>query len=414
VPFCGCSPGRDRMLPLSYRETELEATLTRAEAAVDERVGIVQQVGEQASFPLPYYLAANAGTEGFSDASAAPYAAGAAADWNEAYMKALGEALERYAAGVYRNPEFRQAPATALSDAVSPERFVTSDSYDPDPTAERPWVPGLDLDSEDGVWLPAEVVHYPAPEQRIKPPITTGLGLGSSTVEATISGLSEVIERDATMLSWYSDYDPLGLSIDDERFRELEKRAASEDLTVSITLLTQDIDVPVVAATVHREGGEWPRFAAGSGADLDPVDAATGALAEALQNWIELRDMGPEQAADEGGAIAEYADFPDRARELTHPETTIPAESVGDDADLEGAEALETLVERVRAVNLTPYAARTTTRDVASLGFEGVRAVIPEAQPLFTAEPFFGDRLDRVAASMGFEAKPGRAYHPFP
>ncbi|KPN32126.1 bacteriocin biosynthesis docking scaffold, SagD family [Halolamina pelagica] len=51
---------------------------------------------------------------------------------------------------------------------------------------------------------------------------------------------------------------------------------------------------------------------------------------------------------------------------------------------------------------------------MAALGFEGVRVVIPEAQPLFTGEPFFGDRLDRVAASMGFEAKPGRAYHPFP
>ncbi|MBP1988118.1 YcaO-like family protein [Halolamina salifodinae] len=414
VPFCGCSPGRDRMLSLSDRETDLEEALSRAEAAVDERVGIVEQVGEQASFPLPYYMAANAGTEGFSDASAAPFAAGAAADWNEAYMKALGEALERYAAGVYRNAEFRHAPATALDNAVSPDRFVTSDSYDPDPAAERPWVPGLDLESEDGVWLPAEAVQYPPPEQRIKPPITTGLGLGSSTVEATISGLSEVIERDATMLSWYSDYEPLGLSIDDERFTELEKRAASEDLTVTVTLLTQDIDVPVVAATVHRAGGEWPRFAAGSGADLDPVDAATGALAEAIQNWIELRDMGPEQAADEGGAIAEYADFPDRVRELTHPATTIPAESVADDADLSGGEALETLVERVREANLTPYAARTTTRDVATLGFEGVRAVIPKAQPLFTAEPFFGDRLDRVAASMGFEAKPGRAYHPYP
>ena len=413
VPYCGCSVGRDRSLSLDYRGADLDDAVTRAERAVDDRVGLIEQVGEQASFPLPYYLASIAGTEGFSDASAAPFAAGAAADWNEAYMKALGEGLERYAAGVYRNAEFRRAPATALDDAVFPTRFVTSENFDPDPDAERPWVPGLNLASEDGVWLPAEVAHYPPPEQRIKPPITTGLGLGSSTVEATISGLSEVIERDATMLAWYSDYEPLGLSIEDERFRELRKRARSEELSVSVTLLTQDIDVPVVAATVYRDG-EWPRFAAGSGAALDPVDAATGALAEALQNWIELRDMGPEQAADEGGAIGEYAEFPGRVRELTHPETIVPADSIADDPDLVGEEALSALVERVEEAGLTPYAARTTTRDVASLGFEGVRAVIPEAQPLFTGEAFFGDRLDRVAASMGFEAKPGRAYHPFP
>ncbi|WP_053948766.1 YcaO-like family protein [Halolamina sediminis] len=414
VPYCRCAGGRDRTLSLSFRETDLDDAVGRAEIAVDDRVGLVEQVGEQASFPLPYYLASIAGTEGFSDASAAPFAAGAAADWNEAYMKALGEGLERYAAGVYRNAEFRHAPATTLDDAVFPTRFVTSDGYDPDPDAERPWLPGLDLVEESGVWLPAEIVQYPPPERRIKPPITTGLGLGSSTVEAVISGLSEVIERDATMLAWYSDYEPLGLAVDDERVRELEKRARAEALSVSVTLLTQDVDVPVVAATVHRDG-EWPRFAAGSGAALDPVDAATGALAEALQNWIELRDMGPEQAGEEGGAIGEYADFPDRARELTHPETTVPADSVADEAaELSGEAALDALVERVDDAGLTPYAARTTTRDVAALGFEGVRVVIPEAQPLFTGEPFFGDRLGRVAASMGYEARPERAYHPFP
>ena len=415
VPFCGCGSGRDRTLSLDYRETALDDALTRAEAAVDERVGLVEQVGEQASFPLPYYLAATAETAGFSDADAAPFAAGAAVDWNEAYMKALGEALERYAAGVYRNAEFRRAPATALDDAVSPTRFVSPDGYDPDPDAERPWLPGLDLADETGVWLPAEAVQYPPPERRIKPPITTGLGLGSSTVEAAVSGLSEVIERDATMLAWYSDYEPLGLSVDGNRFRELEKRAGAEGLSVSVTLLTQDVDVPVVAATVHRTEGDWPRFAAGSGCDLDPTAAATDALAEALQNWIELRDMGPEQASEEGGAIGEYADFPDRVRELTHPETTVPATSVADEASAAtGEDALTALVERAVDAGLTPYAARTTTRDVAALGFEGVRAVIPEAQPLFTGDPFFGDRLDRVAASMGYEAKPGRAYHPFP
>lgn len=415
VPFCRCGGGRDRTLSLEYRETDLDDALDRAELAVDERVGLVKQVGEQASFPLPYYLAALAETNGFSDASAAPFAAGAAVDWNEAYMKALGEALERYTAGVYRNVEFRNAPATALDDVVSPARFVTSDRYEPGSDTERPWLPGLDLTNEDGVWLPAEVVQYPPPETRIKPPITTGLGLGNSTIEATISGLSEVIERDATMLSWYADYEPLGLAVDDERFHELEKRAAAEELSVSVTLLTQDIDVPVVAATVYRTDGKWPRFAAGSGCSLNPVATATDALAEALQNWTELRDMGPEQATDEGGAIGEYADFPDRVRELTHPEMIVPAASIADTTtEFTGEDALSVLVERVQNAGLTSYAARTTTHDVAALGFEGVRAVVPEAQPLFTAEPFFGDRLERVAASMGYEPRPDRAYHPFP
>ena len=416
VPFCRCNDGRDRTLTLDHRDVELEDAVTRAERAVDDRVGLVQQVGEQESYPLPYYLAQTADTTGFSEARAAEFAAGADTDWNRAYIKALGEGLERYSAGVYRESEFRTATAADLEAAVMPSRFVRPESYPyPETTEERRWVPALDLAADAPAWLPAEVVQYPPPEERIKPGITTGLGLGNSTVEATLSGLYEVIERDATMLGWYSTFEPLGLSIDDEGFDALRRRAQSEGLSVSASLLTQDVDVPVVAVAVHREDGEWPAFATGSGCALDPVDAAESALAEALQNWIELRNMGPEQAAQEGGAIGEYGSYPERARELTAFEATVPATSVADDAaELSGEAELSTLIERVSDAGLEPYAARITPRDVASLGFEAVRTTIPEAQPLFTGEAFFGDRLDSVAASMGFEPKPDRAYHPFP
>ncbi len=422
VPFCRCSNGRDRTLTLTHRDASLSDAIDRAESAVDNRVGPVQQVGEQESYPLPYYLAQTADTTGFSDVRAAEFAAGADADWNRAYMKALGEALERYSAGVYRESEFRQAAAAELDGTVSPTRFVRPENY-PEPTAteERRWAPAMDLDAGSGAWLPAEVVQYPPPEERIKPPITTGLGLGSSTVEATLSGLYEVLERDATMLAWYSDYEPLGLSIeggsetDPNSFDRLRRRANAEELSVSTSLLTQDVDVPVVAVTVHRDDGEWPAFAAGSGCALDPVDAAESALAEALQNWIELRNMGPEQAREEGGAIGEYGEFPERVRELTEFEATVPASSVVDDADeLSGETELTELINRVTTAGLSPYAARLTPRDVASLGFEGVRVVVPSAQPLFTGEAFFGDRLETVASSMGFEPRPDRAYHPFP
>jgi ribosomal protein S12 methylthiotransferase accessory factor len=418
VPFCRCGNGRDRTLTLTHRDASLDDAISRAEQAVDERTGMVSQIGEQETYPLPYYLAQTADTTGFSDARAAEFAAGADADWNRAYMKALGEALERYSAGVYRASEFRQSSATELEGAVSPTRFVKPDGYDPENDEERLWAPAFDLAEGAGAWLPAETVQYPPPEERIKPAITTGLGLGNSTVEATLSGLYEVVERDATMLGWYSEYEPLGLEVEadeeDGAFDRLRRRANAEGLSVSASLLTQDVDVPVVAVTVHRDD-EWPAFAAGSGCALDPVAAAESALSEALQNWIELRNMGAEQASEEGGAIGEYGSFPDRGRELTDFEVTVPASSVVDDADeLSGEEELTELVERVTTAGLSAYAARLTPRDVASLGFEAVRVAVPEAQPLFTGEPFFGDRLASVASSMGFEPRPDRAYHPFP
>jgi ribosomal protein S12 methylthiotransferase accessory factor len=173
------------------------------------------------------------------------------------------------------------------------------------------------------------------------------------------------------------------------------------------------VDVPVVAVAVHREG-EWPRFAVGSDADLDPEEAATSALAEALQNWMELRSMGADEAADADGAIGRYADFPATAREFVASETAIPAASVGPADPPTGKAELDAVLSRLADADLSTHAARLTTRDVERLGFEAVRVLVPAAQPLFTGESFFGERAREVPAEMGFEFRPDRELHPYP
>ncbi|PSP80120.1 bacteriocin biosynthesis protein SagD [Halobacteriales archaeon QS_1_68_20] len=412
-PTCGDAP--DRTLELSSHERGLEEALTAAEGALDPRVGVVGEVGEAESFPAPYYLARVADTTGFSDVEAAPQAAGVDADWNAAFMKALGEGMERYCAGVYRAEQFRLDRPSDVDGAVPPSRFVGAEDTD----EAIPWVVGRDLAAAVGavdtadVWLPAELVRFPPPEHRLGSSITTGLGLGNSSVEAVLSGLYEVIERDATMLAWYSTFDPLGLAVDDEGFDALVGRARCVGLEVTPLLVTQDVDVPVVTVAVHREG-EWPRFAVGSGADLDPAAAARSALAEALQNWMELRGMGPDEAADESGAIGRYADFPGSTREMVAVDGRVPAESVGPDEVPTGETELRAVVERVADAGLTPYAARTTTRDVASLGFEAVRVLVPGAQPLFTDDSTFGERAGAVPAELGFDPWLDREHHPYP
>jgi ribosomal protein S12 methylthiotransferase accessory factor len=407
---------RDRSLSRTHRDAALDDAVARAERAVDDRVGLLTQVGERESFPAPYYLAATSDTSVFSDARAAALTAGVDDDWDRAFMKALGEGLERYCAGVYRHEEFTTAPASAEAvagrRAVPPATFVRPDGWN---AADEsiPWVAGEELPTGDAVALPAEFVHYPAPAERYRPPITTGLGLGNSGVEALLSGLYEVIERDATMLAWYSTYEPLRLSVDDEGFSRLVDRARAVNLRVTPLLVTADVDVPVVAVAVHREGA-WPRFAVGSGANLDAAAAARSALAEALQNWMELRAMGPEQSKAEEGAIGHYADFPAEAETFVSADGDVPAAGVGPDPAPTGAAELDAVVSRVADAGLDAYAARLTTADVAELGFEAVRVVVPTAQPLFVDDPFFGERIETVPRDLGYEPRRDRDFHPFP
>jgi ribosomal protein S12 methylthiotransferase accessory factor len=408
VPYCECAEKRTETSGRweSEESRSLEESISLAEVAFDARVGPIASVGELESFPVPYYLATLADTP-FSDGDAPDHAAGVGADWDPAFMKALGEALERYSAAVYRTAEFQIEPETP----VAPERFVTPNESASDRVEY--WHEAEHLGTGETVQVPAEVAVFPPPERVIRPSITTGLGLGNDGGEAIRSGLYEVIERDATMLAWYSTYEPMGLAVDDDRFETLADRAKSEGLSTTVLSLTQDIDVPVVAACVHREG-EWPRFAAGSAADLDPTAAARAALEEAIQNWLELRRMGREQATEAGGAIATHAAFPSQAREFVDPETTVPAASLGPVEQLQDETETTALVERVSAVGLDAYAARLTPRDIETMGFESARVIVPEAQPLFTGEPYFGERARSVPETLGFEPRLDRTYHPFP
>jgi ribosomal protein S12 methylthiotransferase accessory factor len=410
LPDCACAAGPDRTLDRGDADRDLEAALARAERGVDDRLGVVREVGEAESFPAPYYLARTCDTSGFSDVAASSDAAGVAPDWDAAFMKALGEAYERYCAGVYRADAFETGRAADVPDAVPPSAFVCDG--EPDPDAERAWVRGENLATGDTVRLPAELVYYPPPSRECRPPMTTGLGLGNSGVGALLAGLTEVVERDAAMLSWYSTFEPLGLEVTDPGYRTLADRARSEDLSATALLLTQDVDVPVVAAAVHRE--EWPAFAVGSGADLDPARAARSALAEALQNWMELRGMGPDGAADASGAIGQHADFPPAARAFVDPGAVVPDGSVGPDDPPRGREALDPLLDALDAAGLEAYAVRTTTRDIGALGFEAVRVLVPGAQPLFFGDAYFGERAASVPRSLGFEPEPDRDHHPFP
>lgn len=409
LPNCTCDGGRDRRIPREYVTRSVEESLARAERALDDHVGVVTEVGEAESFPVPYYLARACETGGFSDASAARDAAGVAPDWDSAFMKALGEAMERYCAGVYRADDFVTGTPAELEGTVGPGAFVCRSEPD---GGEIPWVHGEDLATGEGALLPAEFVHFPPPSRRHRPALTTGLGLGNSGVEALLSGLYEVVERDAAMLSWYSTFEPLGLALEDDAFGTMVARARSEELSVTPLLLTQDVDVPVVAVAVRRE--EWPRFALGSAANLDVTRAARSALAEALQNWMELRGMGPEGADDAMGAIGRYADLPETAAALVDADTMVPAESVGPEDPPSGEDELTAVVERLSAAGLDAYAARTTTRDVEAVGFEAVRVLVPVAQPLCFGDVFFGERAESVPGSLGFSPRLERDHHPFP
>ena len=408
---CGTDEQNHSTASLEFRDTELEATIDRAQSAVDPRFGIITEVGEVESFPAPYYLARTVSTTAVSDGEAPREAAGVAEDWDTAFMKCLGEALERYSGGIYRSESLVIGPATAVKNPLPFDNLARPTT--PDRTEPIPWVQGTRYPAKEPTSVPAELAVFPPPDRKFGPAITTGLGLGSSGVEAALSGLYEVIERDATMIGWYSTYEPIELTVDDDRYDRLARRARSEGLSVRAVAMTQDVDVPVVAVGIARRD-RFPRFAAGSAAHLDPTDAARSALSEAIQNWMELRSMGPDGSQSAGGWIGPYAREPPETPPFHEIDRSIAADRLGPEAVPEGRAAFTSLVDRITAVGMEPIVVQLTPRDVRSIGFEAVRVIVPSAQPLFTNSPYFSERLRSVPQTLGFKPTPDRDPHPFP
>ncbi|MFW6448944.1 MAG: YcaO-like family protein [Halobacteriota archaeon] len=421
VPGCRCHDEVDRGdLRFTHRDRPLEVVVDAMERTLDARLGIITEVGERQSHPAPYYLAELAETEGFSSVSAASMAAGVDLDWTAAFARAMGESLERYCAGSVRLDRLPEEPP---GRQIPLERFALAEGHT---TPVGRWWPARTLDGER-VALPVEVVSFPTPSDASIPSITTGLGLGSSPVEATLRGLLEVLERDACMLGWYSTYEPAELVVDDERVHRWRRRLLGVGLTASVRLVTQDVDVPVVTGIVHRRAADgsavadvpgvdpddWPRFAVGSAASLDPVVAAERAIAEATQNWMELEAMGPERARSEGN-IATFAEFPRAARTFLEADHRLQAAHVAREPVPTGVDALDDLAGRLDAAGMTAYVARTTTPDVASLGLEAVRVVVPEAQPLIHGDGPVAERLREGPRELGFRPRLDRGPHPYP
>ena len=184
---------------------------------------------------------------------------------------------------------------------------IPLDSYSD--AATLPWVEGHDLIQGGPVWVPLELVNLVANDyRRILPPCTVdthGLASGNTIEEAIFHGLSEIVERDACLLTVFlaADLDLveamprrprlIDLATLPPASAELAQRIAAAGFELFLVDLTTELGIPVVRALIqervpphfggrHRNDGfVWY---SGSGASVSPEVAIIRAITEAAQS----------------------------------------------------------------------------------------------------------------------------------
>ncbi|WP_341530537.1 YcaO-like family protein [Nostoc sp. UHCC 0302] len=359
----------------------------------------------------------------------------------QAIFGAIGEAIERYCGGIIDYRQLIFSSYTELEDAygeqsqraVSPPTFFSfsdkqySDPTFPypafDPTTQTSWMAALALANKQQVLIPAFFVYLDwdgeQPGDYILPVTSNGMASGPTLEFAAYSGLCELIERDAFIITWLNRLPAPRIYFDHRPGIETEilRHYARFGIELVAFNFTTDIKVPVVMAMLIDHSGKSPAVATGLGCHLDGPTALRKAIFEVCQaRFGDIEHM----AAGAGINLNKYEDVKNledhsaffyttaRLGELDflfHHDQCVKVEDLPTYTSSAEAEKLQSVIARLHSVSAEPYLIEITTPDIASLGFRVVRTLVSELVPIYFGyglEPLGTRRLFEVPERLGY------------
>jgi len=359
-----------------------------------------------------------------------PYAyLGAGPNGGRSAMSAVGEAVERYSALTFPLETHRATIADIGETGFTADklRYYSDAQYQqdgfsfspPTPDTEISWVEVTELKTGASRPAPRDLILLHNDKPEIIYPGSTGLAAHSSEQSAYISALCEVVERDATMLTWIARIPPR-LIVPDAAI--MDQLASFKNLDREIFLLdvTQDIPLPCIVCLSRNRSGNWPRWVASSACRLTPDAALEACLLEHAQALAIISDMLPRE--EPVPSLRQHAHLWFAASKIrdkdmrffTYPAVKVSANEWRDDYNdipIEDVDQLNALfIER----DLDLYKINLTPEDMRQFGFHVVRVLCPGLQPMSFGVEFRCLGVQRLhARSVG-----GRLInslpHPFP
>ncbi len=230
------------------------------------------------------------------------YGCGAGQTLAEAKVKALAEAFERLT-------------ATNISwDVVSSSLELQGDQIDPSYIHTIPrnyknadltefssdkiieWKKGYKQCDNSPCWVPIDLIYYPLDRNRLgRPPVfrtnSSGMAAHTDKNQAILSGLLELIERDALMVTWYAKREVNQIELEEIPLEIKDRYETLSQKGVNITFFDLTLDtVPVILCVVSSEKHK-PYFTTGASADFNSLTAIAKAFNEAEFGFYSWRNV---------------------------------------------------------------------------------------------------------------------------
>ena len=442
--------------------TPPEVTLRRGARLISPKVGLIQSISRgiyRAQDPAIVSLGATNGDLSRRAAVGPSPDSGSASTTLEAALAAVvGESAERYAMFHHDRRRMVLAPWREVADiAVSPDRARLFARHQVGPGTAAPHLGYFDEDTPiRWVWahslthrrprlVPASLVYLDyGPAEGVKDEVdigrnsSGGLAAGATLEEALLSGLLEVVERDAFTLCWGHRFTPRQIRIDedDPLAETLRRRFHHGHPKVDLRCfeLELELGIPVAMTLLRRPSDFGPALCIGAAARLDPRAAVTKSLVEAGQEFPFLRYLMQThtafEPAEDFSNLPSFDEhcllyvkrpdlFPRAFAFLDH----APTVSLGTLENRSTGRPLGDLERSIRALDERGFetlAVDITTPDIRQAGLVVVRVLVPGLAQLHGNHnlPFHGvERFHRLPTQLDWPGQgwdPATSPNPFP
>jgi ribosomal protein S12 methylthiotransferase accessory factor len=334
---------------------------------------------------------------------------GAGLTKEEAEARAVGEALEHYAAAFIHPDRLVVESASGLGVAALPLEAVPRCSAEElkatspwlhlaDPGVPIRWVEGTRLHDGTPAWIPAVMVYlwlWPVLDgERFWMPSSTGCAAHPDRDTAILHGLLECVERDAIAITWLAQvsWPRLGVDVTAPAHRSLHTLIGMlpwSDLEVDLFDATGDLGVPTVYALTRAPHDEELAVVVSAAARTELPDAAFHALLEGLKNRRTLRHfLGRGAVAQEPTSLerpqdgALYMGNPARRRAFDFLLNGEPAPARRANPLTDHVTGWRDVVSRLHERGKGAYLVDLTTGELAEAGITAVRVIVPGLQPV--------------------------------
>lgn len=370
-------------------------------------------------------------------------------DWPEAMLGAVGECVERYCCAVYQHQQLIYGSQLDVgAQAVGMDQFCLFSSRQLDdanfplprwqPESPMHWVQGYSLLQQQPRYLPACLTYIPYfnHESLERQPdffalaVSSGQACHTDVDAALLSGLCEVIERDAFIICWSKmlSVPKLDFSSDPQLCDIYQRYFACTGLQFHLFDLTLDIQIPTVLCIAQGVGPRGFYCCVGAATRPHYRDAVIKAWQEAAQGLIwaqSLMQSKPDwRPESDFRNVRDFADHvrlfcePDmqphlafllESRQVSRPDFSAPT--------LSATQGLKFCLDAVATSGFDVIAVDLTTEDIRDTGLVVRKVFVPGTASLYAvhALPYFGcPRFEQVPAKLGLPALPRGQFNPIP